>query len=145
MRRAAPLLRTLTAIALLATTAAGGFLAMCPRPGAVVHAHMMAAHEHMAAAHSHMAAAHAHVAAAHRVMYAAVHRHAPERPPPPPQPDDWKECPSMGMSGASCFGASHAATLELAPDQRMGGDRYPPASDVHDRLPSDLLSDPPRA
>lgn len=117
---------------------------MCPRPGAVVHAHMVAAHEHMAAAHSHVAAAHRTVHAAHQKVYAAVHHHAPKRPPPPPEPDDWKECPSVGMNGGSCFRASYAATLELAPDQAMD-DAYPPAADVRDRLPSDLLSDPPRA
>lgn len=137
MRRAAPFLHGLTTVVLLASTAVGGWLAACPRPGAMVHAHLAAAHQHMAAAHAHMAAA-------HRMVYGAVHHHAPRRPPPPPLPDDWKECLSMGMAGASCFGAANAAALELASVAALGSGGYPPAAGVHDRLPNDLPSEPPR-
>ena len=140
MRRAAPLLHLLTTLVLTASTAVGGWIAMCAGSGAVMHAHL-------SAAHTHMRAAHAHIAAAHRMVYSAVHHHhAPSRPPPPPIPDDWKECLSMGMAGASCFGAANTAALDLAADLGTGaGDRYPPAAEVRDRLPNDLPSEPPRA
>src|SRR4051794_12585706 len=122
MRRAARVLNLVTSVLLLATTAAGGWVAACARPSMV---------------HAHLVMAHAHMAAAHQMMYGAMHHHpTPSRPAPPPLPDDWKECLSMAMGGGSCFGAANAPRLELAADLAGGSDeRYPPAAEVRDRLP----------
>ena len=124
--------RALASLFLLASTAGGGLMAACARPGADA-----ASPAHDPSRHAMHGGVHHHAPAHHP----AAPAHRPERPDRPEQP----ECPVLAMNGGGCTAAADAATLDLSlPRTLAATDAYPPAAGVHDRLLTDALFRPPR-